>query len=278
MCSGMNWMQSLLYGLLSGAAECFPVSSEAHRDLLALLFGVETNPLVDLLVHIGVLAALIVSCIPQLTRLRREHALMKIPVKRRKRQPDPAALSNIRILRTALIPILLGFAAWPFTHNLTESMWFSALMLTINGIVLYIAPYVPQGNKDSSTVSGLDGLLMGLGAALAMLPGISRIAGFTTVGILRGCQRRYVLDLALLLCIPALFVLIIFDLFFLIAAASAITGAWVLSAVLAMVIAAPTAYLCIMFLRFLSVKVGFAGFAYYSWGAAMFIFILYLTI
>ena len=271
-------MQSLLYGLISGATEFFPISAEAHRDLISLLFGVEVNPLVDLLVHIGVLAALIISCIPQLARLRRERALLAIPAKRRRRQPDPAALSNLRVLRTAFIPLLLGFAAWPFTHNLTQSMWISALMLTINGIVLYIAPYVPQGNKDASTVSGLDGLLMGLGSTLAMLPGISRIAAFTTTGILRGCQRRYVLDLVLLLSIPALIVLILFDVYFLIVAASAVSGAWVLSGVLAMVIAAPTAYLCIMFLRFLTVKVGFSGFAYYSWGAAMFIFILYLTI
>jgi undecaprenyl pyrophosphate phosphatase UppP len=61
-------------------------------------------------------------------------------------------------------------------------------------------------------------------------------------------------------------------------AGGAITGAWILSGVLAMIVAAPIAYLCIMFLRFLSVKVGFSGFAYYSWGAAMFTLILYLTI
>ena len=274
----MNWIQSLLYGLLSGATEFFPVSSEAHRDLMGTLIGVEVNPLVDLLVHIGVLAVLILSCIPQLARLRRTRALLAIPAKRRRRQPDPAALSNLRVLRTALIPMLIGFVAWPFTHSLTNSLWASALMLAFNGIVLYITPYVPQGNKDASTVTGLDGLLMGLGAALAMLPGISRIAGFTTVGILRGCQRSYVLELSLLLCIPALIVLIIFDIYFLILAAGAITGAWILSGLLAMVIAALTAYLCIIFLRFLSVKVGFSGFAYYSWGAAMFSLILYLMI
>ena len=274
----MNWLQSLIYGLFAGAAEFLPVSSEAHRDLLSLMFGVDVNPIVDLLIHIGVLASLIVSCIPQLTRLRRERALLAIPAKRRKRQPDPTTLSNLRILRTALVPVLLGFVAWPFTHNLSQSLWISALMLTINGIVLYIAPYVPQGNKDASTISGLDGLLMGLGAALAMLPGISRVAAFTTTGILRGCQRRYVLDLVLLLCIPALIVIILFDLYLLIMAGGAITGAWILSGVLAMIVAAPIAYLCIMFLRFLSVKVGFSGFAYYSWGAAMFTLILYLTI
>ena len=274
----MNWLQSLLYGFLAGATEFLPVSSEAHRDLLGLMYGLEVSPLVDLLVHIGVLAALILSCIPQLTKFRRERAILAVHPKQRKRQPDTQTLSNMRILRTAMIPMLLGFIAWPFTHSFTQSLWLSALMLAINGIVLYITPFVSQGNKDASTTSGLDGLLMGLGAAFAMLPGISRIAGFTTVGIMRGCERSYALDLVLVLCIPALIVLTLFDIYLLIVSGIAITAAWALSAVLAMVIAAPTAYLCIIFLRFLSVKVGFSGFAYYSWGAAILIFILYLTI
>lgn len=274
----MNWLQSILYGLLAGATEVLPVSSEAHRDLLARMYGVQVNPLMDLLVHVGILAALILSCIPQLTKMRRERALLAMSPKKRKRQPDILTLSNMRILRAALIPVLVGFIAWPFTHDWSHSMWLSALMLALNGIVLYIAPYVPQGNKDAAGTSGLDGLLMGFGAVLSMIPGISRIAGFTTVGILRGCQRSYVLDLALVLCIPALIVLTLFDVYFLIVAGAAITAAWVISAVIAMAVAIPTAYLCIIFLRFLSVKVGFSGFAYYSWGAAMFTLILYLMI
>ena len=38
------------------------------------------------------------------------------------------------------------------------------------------------------------------------------------------------------------------------------------------------AYLAILTLRFLSVNLGFSGFAYYSWGAALLIFILYMSI
>ena len=274
----MHWLKSILYGFVSGAAEFLPVSAEAHRGLLKLLFGVEVNLFVDLMIHIAVLAAVVIACFPQLTKLFRERRLQKISPKRRRRQPDPMTLSNLRILRVALVPVILMLLLWPLTHNLTQNMWFAALMLTINGIVLYIAPYVPQGNKDAATVSGLDGLLMGLSAALAVLPGMSRIACFTTAGIVRGCHRRYVLDMVLLLSIPVLLVIIAFDAYFLIAAGGVITGAWALSGLIAMAVAGPTAYLCIIFLRYLSVKIGFSGFSYYSWGAAMFIFILYLTI
>ena len=37
-------------------------------------------------------------------------------------------------------------------------------------------------------------------------------------------------------------------------------------------------YFGIMLMRFLAVKVGFTGFAYYSWGAALFSFVMYLVV
>ena len=35
----MNWLQSVLYGFLSGAADILPVSSRAHGILLLKIFG-----------------------------------------------------------------------------------------------------------------------------------------------------------------------------------------------------------------------------------------------
>jgi undecaprenyl pyrophosphate phosphatase UppP len=109
-----------------------------------------------------------------------------------------------------------------------------------------------------------------------VIPGISRITGITAVGQLRRCDRRYILDIGLILCIPALIVLIVFDFIALFTAGGAAVG--FLTCLLALLTAFVGGYLGITFIRFLAVKVGFSGFAYYSWGAALFAFILYLTI
>ncbi|MBE6975751.1 MAG: undecaprenyl-diphosphate phosphatase [Ruminococcaceae bacterium] len=274
----MNWLQCLLYGFVSGAAEFLPISAEAHRGLLRIMFGTEASPLLELVIHIAVLAALIIACWPQLARLQRERHLAAIPPKRRRRQPDLDTLKNFRLLKTAAAPMLIAFVFWFLTRKAASSLLIMAVLLTVNGILLYTPAFVPQGNKAAAKVSGLDGFLIGLGGALGVIPGISRVSGITMVGIHRGCDRRYILDVALLLSVPALVVLIVWDIILLILAGAAVSGGLLLGCFLALAAALPTAYLSIIFLRFLAVKVGFSGFAYYNWGAAMFAFILYLTI
>ena len=118
--TGMNWLISLFYGLVSGVTEIFPISAEAHRDIWKMLFDMDVSPFVDLLIHIGVLIALVISCFPQLKKLFRERKLMAVPPRRRKRQPDMVTLSNLRVLRVAILPLLLGFLILPLTHNLTK--------------------------------------------------------------------------------------------------------------------------------------------------------------
>ena len=120
--------------------------------------------------------------------------------------------------------------------------------------------------------------MLGISGAVGVIPGISRIGTMISVGLMKGCDRGYILDIALLASLPVLLGLMIVDcvaiamapaaiglmmlLYYLLAAAAAFGGAW-----LAMVI-----------MRFLSVKSNFYGFAYYNWGLALFSFLVYLMI
>ena len=274
----MTWLESLLYGLLSGLAEFLPISADAHRHLFCLLTGKQDHPLMELAVHVACFLALLLCCLPLISRLQREWRIATIPPKRRKRQPDLRRMKDLRFVKTAIVPVLLGFAAWPFVKNATDNLWLMALLLAVNGIILYLPPYFPAGNKESHSISGLDAVLTGLAGAVGAVPGFSRIGLLTTMGQLRGCDRRYILDIGLLLCIPANSVMIILDIASLLTYGANFPAGLLLGCLLAGAMAFPAAYFAITFIRFLSVKVGFSGFAYYSWGAAMFTFILYLTV
>ena len=274
-----NWMQSLVYGLISGVCEFLPVSADAHRALFSYLTGSGQEELAfRLICHVCILLALFLSCRPQLERLRRERKVAKVPAKKRRRQPDVRTVLDIRVLKTALLPLLLGLVFYLPARSFGNDLWQLALILAINGVILFLPQVFSRGNKDSRSMSAVDSLLMGLGYGVGVIPGISGIGTAVSLGKIRGLDRQYAVDMCLLLSIPALLALIGFDVYSIAAFGAAVSFGQIIPYILAGIAAFLGAYLCVILMRFLAVKIGFSGFSYYCWGAALFVFVLYLTI
>ncbi len=274
-----NWLQSLVFGLLSGFCEFLPVSAGAHQHLFAWLTGAGGELLgFRLICRIFVLLALIFSCMPQLRRLFRESRIAAAPRKRRKRQPERSTMMLLRSLRIAAVPMLLSFVLYFAAEQLFCQPWVLALLLALNGLLLFLPLFFRSGNKEAMSMSSLDSLLIGFGGALSVIPGISRVGMLTSVGRLRGLDGQYAADLALLLCIPAFAVLTGLDVYGLTAGQTALSVHLLLPYIISGIAAFAGALLSILLVRFLAVKVGFAGFAYYCWGAALLILVLYLSI
>ena len=68
----MDWIQTILFGLVSGLTEILPVSADAHQAILTKLFGQTSAPLLQLIVHAAVLIALSQHCGEQIGQLLRE--------------------------------------------------------------------------------------------------------------------------------------------------------------------------------------------------------------
>lgn len=270
-----NWMQLLLYGFLSGFGEFLPVSAESHRVVLQLFNGGGQDAgLLRFCVHIAALLAVLLANRRLIGRIRREQHLATIPPKRRRRRPDDAIILLWRMLKTSAVVPLLALLFYGKLQSYGSILWLHATLLIINGIVLYLPQFMLRGNKDARAMSPLDAVLIGFASALGVFPGISRITTGGSVAMMRGCDRRYAVDYATLLSVPVLVVLCVLDLF-------AISGgAMVGFGICIMVMAAAFAggYLCILLLRFIAAKTGLTGFAYCSWGMALFMLILFLTI
>lgn len=273
----LGWFESFIYGVISGISEFLPISSEAHRAIYLRLIGDADHALLRLMTHMGALLALLISCWPMISKLNRERSIAAVNKKRRKRAPDTKSLTDIRFTRIASLALVIVFILYSAVYDLHERLWILAGFLIVNGILLYIPQFLPAGNKDSRSLSSLDSILIGLSGGLGVVPGLSRVGLSTSTGLLRGADKRYALDAALLLSIPALIVLLIID-FFGIFSAAGVTFLSVLSCFTAGITSFFSAFFGIYIMRFLAVRVGFSGFAYYSWGLSLFSFILYLMI
>lgn len=276
----LNWFQSILLGLLSGLADVLPVSAQAHRLILLKLFGESSEPaLLRLLIHISTLAALYYSSQSHIIRYARARKLARIPKRRRQRPLDTRTLMDFKLLKTALIPVIIGFFFYQKAEKLGSDLIFVALFLAINGIILYLPQFLTGSNKDSRSMTPVEALLIGLGGALSVLPGISCVGTATSVGMVCGADRTYSLNTALLLSIPVTVGLILFDI---IAIATAGIGTLSFGLFMCYILAAAAAFggvlLGVKIMRSLSANIGFAVFGLYCWSAALFTLVLYLTI
>ena len=275
----LNWFESLIYGLVSGLTNFLPVSSQAHEALMLKLFGAAGGPLIRLVVHAAVWEALYLALRGDIEQMLHARQLAKIPPRRRTRQPDQQRLLDFRLVQTAAVPMLLAFVLMPFVNGWNTDLSKIACFLLVNGLILYIPRHLRSANKDSRSMSGLDGVLMGLCGALAVLPGISRVGAVTAAASARGADKEHALRWSFLLELAAMLVLVVLDAVELYnVGISAVDTQLVIGCVLAAATAFGGAVLGIQTMRFLAVRTGFSGFAYYSWGVALFTFILYLTV
>lgn len=274
----LGWFESFIYGIISGFSEFLPISAEAHRAIYLRLVGANDYGLLRFMTHMGALLALLITCWPMIAKLNRERSIAAVTKKRRKRAPDTKSLTDIRFLRICVVALIVVFIIYPIVHDLHERLWILAGFLIVNGILLYVPQFLPGANKDSRSLSSLDGMIVGLGGGLGIIPGLSRVGMTASVGMLRGADKRYALDSALMLSIPALAVLLLIDFFAIFTTSAGLTFLAILSCITAGVTSFMSACVGIYIMRFLAVRAGFSGFAYYSWGLSLFSFILYLMI
>ena len=273
-----NWLQSILYGLISGFTAFLPVPSTAHQILFETVTGVSGQAsLFRFACRLSVLAALIVACRSTIRNLLRQRRLSRIPARKRKRQPDPVSVMELRFQGAAWIPGTAGMLLCGLGDQTGRSLPILAVMVLLCGVVLYLPVFFRIGNKEAPTSSALDAVVTGFGMCLGALPGFSGLGGVLTLGAFCGLGKQFALRMGLLLSIPALTVRLVFD-----GIAMASVGIGGFPVLLLALLSAAAAFLAglasIGTVRFLAVKAGFSGFAYYCWGLALVLFALFLMI
>ena len=266
----MKFLESIIYGFVSGFAEFLPISSSAHQMMIGTLFGSgSTDPVRNLFVHIAVLFALYLG-----TAKARD----RIDKARQARNRGTKAAAEYRFLRSVTIPYLIVFFLLRYLLPSDTSLILVSLCLLLNGIVIFLPERMLQGNKNAKVMTKLDGAFIGAAGAFSALPGFSRVGIMHSVASMRGAERKSSVNWSLLLCIPALYAWIVLDLLALFSG----TGVPFWSNLLYYLISGLFAFLGtragVYFLRRHIRVNGCTGYAFYCWGAALYLLILFLTI
>ena len=272
-------LHKALFALISGFSELFFIPVTGQQLLYRTLTGYDlSDGFLSLGIHLGCLVALLMNCYQRIKYLRAQKRLERPGKRRRGRQPDVSSLIDIRILNTAVWPVLLGLLLYQKSRIWIDGAFSVALSLIIYGLLLYFPRLLSSGNKESQSFTRIDGFVMGIGGTLGVFPGFNRLGCIYSMAISRGADRSYALDLSMLLSIPAVSGMLCIDIFSCAVGLANITGLQLLGSLVAFLASSVGAYLGIGLVRFTISRTNTVGFAYYSWGLAMFLLLIYLFV
>lgn len=274
----LSFLESLVMGFVSGLTEVLPVSPEAHRMLLRTLFGVPSDdPVFRLLIHIACLISLYISFQGEIARLSKASRLLKTPARRRRTPVNTADASFLRLFRSAAMVLVVCKLFTRPLEFIGGKLHLLPSVLLVNGALLLIPALTRSGNMDARNMPRMYGWLMGFGGGLSALPGISLVGASVSLGQWRGADRRFALKFACLLLMVGLGCNCVFDIAAMFGGVT-FSGMGLLVALTGALAAGIGCWLGVRIMVILSEWTGFSGFAYYSWGLALLLFLLFLMI
>lgn len=219
----MNWFQALILGLIQGLTEFLPVSSSGHlmigRELLGL--DIPEDLIFEVTVHCAtVLSTIIVFRKPIGRLLSGLFKDLKTLVQGRgdgsRRSGGASAFPNdetdyILKLCVSMIPV---FVVGVFFKDFVESIFGSFIVvgfaLLVTALLLFFSEKkaLCKSAPDSSERNALSykqAFIIGLGQAVAVIPGLSRSGTTIATGLLSGVRKDTVTQFSfLMVLVPVL--------------------------------------------------------------------------
>lgn len=200
----MNWIETIILGLVQGLTEFLPVSSSAHLRIVGELLPNSADPgaAFTAITQLGTETAVIIYFWRDIVRILKQWSLSLVGKVERS---DPDARMGWLIILGSLPIGVLGLLLEDYIDTEFRSLWITATMLVVFGVFLAVADRVGRQAHHLDDLTVKHGVLFGLAQALALIPGVSRSGGTITAGLLMGYTREAAARYAFLLAIPAVF-------------------------------------------------------------------------
>lgn len=187
----MNFLESIIIGVIEGATEFLPVSSSGHMILATWLMGLQDPEFVDTFVVVIQLGAIL--------------AIVGIYAQR--------FLTSFTIylkLLVAFIPTgVIGLLAYKAITLYLFSPLIVAVSLIMGGVILILLDRWVEERESSyldvADISYKNAFYIGLIQCFSFVPGTSRAAATIIGGALNGLNKKQAAEFSFLLAVPTMF-------------------------------------------------------------------------
>ena len=206
----MNSLQALLLGLLQGLTEYLPVSSSGHLAIGAYLFGVdgEESMAFTIVVHVATVLSTLVILWREIVWILRG-VWCQLTGKVSAQSAGSSSCSSLNAETRYAINILIsmipvGIVGLFFKDQVAEifgwGLTIVGIMLLVTAALLVFSYYARPRQRES--ISPLHAFLIGIGQALAVMPGLSRSGTTIATGLLLGNKKESMAQFSFLMVIP----------------------------------------------------------------------------
>ena len=180
----MSWIEAIILGIVQGLTEFLPVSSSGHLVIGKELLGVEVNPDAETTFEVLVHCATVLSTI---CVFRNEIWKLILGGLKFKMNEETQYILKICV---SMIPVLLVglFFKQQVNDLFGEGVILVGCMLFITATLLSLTHFVKF--RQTKNISYLNALIIGIGQAIAVIPGISRSGATISTGLLLGNKKE----------------------------------------------------------------------------------------
>lgn len=211
----MTILQAIVLGFIQGLTEFLPISSSAHLRIAGDLLGWgDPGAAFTAIVQIGTELAVLVYFAKDIWRIIKAWFSSMPWVKTNRLDMSNADVRMGWIVIAATFPIaILGVLFQDVIETNLRNLYIVATVLALFALALGAADRCGAQEKRLEEMTLKDGIIIGFGQALALIPGVSRSGGTITTGLILGYTREAAARASFLLAVPAVLAAGFFELF-----------------------------------------------------------------
>ena len=183
----MDWLQALILGIVQGLTEFLPVSSSGHLAIGKAILGVE--PAEDLIFEVTVHAATVLATI---IVFRKQIWKLLCGLFKFKYNDETDYIAKLCV---SMIPVLIvGVFFKDWVEAAFGSLLVVGIALLVTALLLSLSDWLSRNPlklvERRNGISFWQAFVVGVGQALAVIPGLSRSGTTISTGLLCGVKRE----------------------------------------------------------------------------------------
>lgn len=190
----MELVFALLLAVIQGILEWFPVSSSGHLALAEKFLGIFAELSFEVALNFGTLMAIFVYFRKDIVNIIRDIF--------EGRWRSPNARLGFLILIAAAPAGLFGFFFRGFFDSISGNLFALGFGWLVTSMALFIGSF--SSSKKSKGFGYLKALAVGVGQAIAFIPGVSRSGMTLSSGLFFGLNEKQAIRFSYLLAIPVI--------------------------------------------------------------------------